>query len=85
MGPARSAGCSGAPGFGVRRRRRSGMADQVKIYQGENGDWYWDRLADNGKIVADSAEGYVNKAHAERMARRINGDGVSYVVQPSEE
>lgn len=38
---------------------------RFKVYKGQNGDWYWRLVADNGKIIADSAEGYRNKADLE--------------------
>jgi uncharacterized protein YegP (UPF0339 family) len=33
----------------------------VDIYQDASGEWRWRVMADNGKIVADSSEGYHNK------------------------
>lgn len=35
------------------------------IYKDRAGHWRWQLQAANGKIVADCAEGYVNRADAE--------------------
>lgn len=42
-----------------------------KVYQDSSGDWRWSLVAENGKIVADSAEGYENRSHALRMVQEI--------------
>lgn len=36
------------------------------IYQDKGGDWRWRLRARNGRIVADSAEGYASKRNAHR-------------------
>lgn len=36
------------------------------IYQDKGGDWRWRLRARNGRIVADSAEGYASKRNAYR-------------------
>lgn len=41
----------------------------VGFYQDRKGDWRWRVKARNGKIVADSAEGYSRKAGARRAWR----------------
>ena len=33
-----------------------------EIYKGENSKWWWRATAKNGKIVAASTQGYVNKS-----------------------
>jgi uncharacterized protein YegP (UPF0339 family) len=48
--------------------RRSSYLGEV--YRSKNG-WRWRAKARNGKIVADSAEAYVNYAHAVRMVRKV--------------
>lgn len=48
------------------------MQDTVTVYRGKDNDWYWHRTAQNGKVVADSSEGYVNLEQARRMAIHIN-------------
>lgn len=39
----------------------------MKMYQDKKKDWRWKVVADNGRIVADSAEGY------KRVADAVNG------------
>ena len=41
---------------------------KVIVYTDASGDWRWKLKADNGEIIADSAEGYRNKVHAVSMA-----------------
>lgn len=36
-----------------------------EVYQDDAGEWRWRIRAANGEIIADSAEGYVNRADAE--------------------
>lgn len=47
---------------------------RVVVYRGDDGDWRWTVKAPNGEIVADSSEGYRNKAHAVEMAARLFPD-----------
>jgi uncharacterized protein len=35
------------------------------LYKDDAGEWRWRLIASNGKIVADSAEGYTTKANAQ--------------------
>jgi uncharacterized protein YegP (UPF0339 family) len=44
----------------------------VAVYQGDNGFWYWHLKAENGKIVADSAERLPAQGYAITMAQTIN-------------
>lgn len=46
------------------------MSKQPKfhIYEDQSGDWRWRLVAANGRIIADSAEGYTSKAGARRAA-----------------
>lgn len=46
--------------------------DTVTVYRDKTGDWRWRRVAANGRVVATSGEGYRNRTHAEKMARKIN-------------
>lgn len=41
------------------------------IYQDDAGEWRWRCLARNGRIVADSAEGYVSAYNALRAAGHL--------------
>jgi uncharacterized protein YegP (UPF0339 family) len=47
---------------------------KVIVYQDESGDFRWRLKADNGEIVADSAEGYRHKGYAITMAKKLNPD-----------
>ena len=40
----------------------------VEIYRDKQGEWRWKAKSSNGKVVADSAEGYRNRPWARRMA-----------------
>ena len=44
--------------------------DEIVVYRDEAGEWRWRKVADNGEIVADSAEAYTRKADALRAAER---------------
>ena len=46
--------------------------DKVYIFQDIAGEWRWTRKSSNGRIVADSSEGYENKQDCMDMALRIN-------------
>ena len=43
----------------------------VSVYRDDKGEFRWTALAANGKKVADSGEGYVNRAWAKRMAKEL--------------
>lgn len=43
----------------------------VQVYQDEAGEYRWTAKAANGRKVADSGEGYVNRAWAKRMAKEL--------------
>ena len=34
---------------------------KFKVYKDEAGEWRWRFIASNGRIIADSGEGYINK------------------------
>jgi uncharacterized protein YegP (UPF0339 family) len=42
-----------------------------EIYRGEDGDWRWRVRAANGRIVADSAEGYENRTDCAHMLATV--------------
>ena len=46
------------------------MKDKTVVYQDKAGEWRWKRVAPNGRIIADSAEGYTRLSDAERAASR---------------
>lgn len=43
----------------------------IEIYEDLGNAWRWRLVASNGRIVADSAEAYVNKFNARRSAKRL--------------
>lgn len=55
------------------------------IRSARDGDWRWRLVAENGRIVGGSAEGYVNETHAHRMAEQIFGDAPNVKVPPAEQ
>lgn len=46
---------------------------KFRIYQGAGNLWRWTLYASNGKIIADSAEGYRWRSHAVRMVEKLQG------------
>lgn len=57
------------------------------IYQDKRGEWRWHLKARNGRIVADSGEGYARKGNAYRAAlKMVNGaqDADLIVERPGE-
>ena len=56
---------------------------KFQFYQDDKGEWRWRLVARNGKIIADSAEGYVNKAAMIRIVKRIK-EGFANVRLPEE-
>jgi uncharacterized protein YegP (UPF0339 family) len=40
----------------------------VEVYRDSKGEWRWKAKSANGKVVADSAEGYRNRPWARKMA-----------------
>ena len=44
---------------------------QFEVYKDRLGYWRWRLRASTGKIVAESAEGYVNKADCEHGAQVV--------------
>ncbi len=41
------------------------------IYRDKKGEWRWHLKARNGRIVAESGEGYKSKAHCRKMVKKI--------------
>lgn len=46
--------------------------DKVVVYFDAAGEWRWRRVAGNGRIIADSGEGYKSKSFCVGMAKRVN-------------
>lgn len=51
------------------------------IYRDARGEWRWRIVARNGRIVADSGEGYKTAAGALRAWHRF-GDGFLFIGRP---
>ena len=47
---------------------------QIEVYPDKAGEWRWRRRAANGKISADSGEGYSARGSAIEAARAERGD-----------
>lgn len=45
------------------------LDDHVNIFRGENGKWYFHRVAGNGRVIS-SSQGYRRRWNAKRAARR---------------
>jgi uncharacterized protein YegP (UPF0339 family) len=59
-------------GTGLSRGVTRGV--KVHVFKGKDGDWYWSTVAGNGEIVADSAEGYVDRSYCVKKAVERNPD-----------
>jgi uncharacterized protein YegP (UPF0339 family) len=42
------------------------------LYKDRDGEWRWSLRAKNGRLIADSGEGYTAKRNAIAMCKRIN-------------
>jgi len=51
-----------------------------ELYRDRQKQWRWRLIAPNGRKVAGAGEGYHNRTHAERMARKIGNGLPGYVV-----
>lgn len=49
--------------------------DTLELYRDADRDWRWRLVAKNGRILADSAEGYRRKRDALKGAGRVVGVG----------
>lgn len=38
-----------------------------EIYKDKKWEWRWKIIADNGRIILETSEGYKNKSHAKEM------------------
>ena len=56
---------------------------KFQFYQDDKGEWRWRLVAHNGKILADSGEGYVNRAAMLKTVKRIK-EGIANVRLPEE-
>lgn len=46
---------------------------KFELFKDSSGEWRWRLKASNGKIVADSAESYVNKSDCEHGIDLVKG------------
>jgi uncharacterized protein YegP (UPF0339 family) len=53
---------------------------QVRVYEDKAGEWRWSKKS-GGDIVADSGEGYKQKATAVERAEKEAGDEYEVVVE----
>lgn len=45
--------------------------DTIHVYRDHAGQWRWNFKAPNGRILADSGEGYEHKSDCEESMRRV--------------
>jgi uncharacterized protein YegP (UPF0339 family) len=57
---------------------------KFEVYLDRSGEWRWRFRANNGRIVADSGEGYKNKSDCEDGARVVKNESpTANIVQVS--
>jgi uncharacterized protein len=61
-----------------------GASVKVVVYEDASGDFRWKAVADNGEIVADSAEGYRHQGYAITMAKKLNPAAELVIEEKSE-
>jgi uncharacterized protein YegP (UPF0339 family) len=47
--------------------------DRVVQYRDDSGEWRWRMLARNGRVLADSGEGYKRPGVCAKQAERVTG------------
>ena len=57
---------------------------RVHVYRDGAGEFRWKLRADNGEIVADSAEGYRHKGYAITMVKKLNPAAELVIEEKSE-
>lgn len=50
------------------------------LYRGRDGDWRWRLVARNGRVVADSGEGYRRRRDCLRGIRLVQASGTARIV-----
>lgn len=53
----------------------------IRVYRDKARKWRWQRIASNGQITATAHQGYTRKAHALRMAERVNAQPYRIVIE----
>ena len=46
----------------------------IELYEDRAGEWRWRAVARNGKVIADSAEGYKSRSSVKRAAATVAKD-----------
>lgn len=78
---AKAAAAGTATGLSTRTYRA-----KIKIYRDGAGEFRWRLVASNGRIIADSAEGYTDKAHCEQaVVRFVEAAQTAAIVESAEE
>jgi uncharacterized protein YegP (UPF0339 family) len=72
------------PRSGTSSSWRVGRDVKVHVYQDEVGEYRWQLRADNGEIIADSAEGNRYKGYCITMAQTVN-PGAELVIDDKSE
>lgn len=49
------------------------QTDNIQVYRDVAGEWRWRRCAANGRIIADSSEGYIDRQECIDRVVRVNG------------
>ena len=63
--------------FQTARRRRP--SPHAQLWRGSAGQWRWRVIAANGRIIAESGEGYARRIDCHRMMERaMDGFGASH-------
>ena len=52
-------------------KKKSLVASLLVVYKDAGGEWRWKALASNNEIVADSGEGYNNKAYTLKVGKQL--------------
>jgi len=52
-----------------------------EVYEDQAGEWRWRMVAGNGRVVADSGEGYSSKSGARRAVRNVQSDAGDATIE----
>lgn len=59
---------------------------EFRIYKDKSGEWRWSLVAKNGKIIGDSAEGYLTQEGAVAAAHRtVTAAARAYITYEEDE
>ncbi len=53
---------------------------KAEIFEDKRGEWRWRLISSNGRIVADSGEGYKNKSECYKRLSEITSIGYSNLI-----